>query len=80
VFFRILGRLRNVETIATRAGIRELPRLRKLYGIGRWRKRKGDATVPLDNGVIRNAELHGHEASGIGKTNSRSNAFSTEQP
>ena len=27
--------------------IRELPRLRKLYGEGRWRKRKGFATVKL---------------------------------
>jgi hypothetical protein len=59
--------LRNAETIATGAGIRELPRLRKLCGIGRWRKRKGDATIQLDGGPIRNAELHWYEASGIGK-------------
>ena len=67
MFFRILGRLRNVETIATGTGIRELARIRKLYGIGRWRKRKGDATIQLDNEVIREAELHWYEAAGIGK-------------
>jgi hypothetical protein len=35
----------------TRAGaIRELPRLRKVYDVGRWRKRKGVADVKLPNG------------------------------
>lgn len=65
--FRIVGSLRNVETIATGSGIRELARLRGLYGLGRWRKRKGDATIQLDGGPIRQAELHWYEASGIGK-------------
>jgi hypothetical protein len=38
--FRIVSDISTIETIATGAGIRELPRLRKLYGTGRWRKRK----------------------------------------
>ncbi|MFL5381980.1 MAG: hypothetical protein ACJ8GN_05660 [Longimicrobiaceae bacterium] len=67
MFFRILGPLRNIETIATGTGIRELARLRKLYGIGRWRKRKGDATIELGGRMIREAELHWYEAAGIGK-------------
>jgi hypothetical protein len=67
MFFEILGPLRNVETIATGTGIRELPRLRRMYGLGRWRKRKGDATIQLVDGAIRNAELHWYEASGVGK-------------
>jgi hypothetical protein len=41
--------------------------LRKLYGKGWWRKRKGAADVELPNGRIRRAELHWYEASGIGK-------------
>ena len=57
----------NIETFAIGRSIRELPRLHKLYGKGRWRKRKGIAAVKLPNGTIRKAELHWYEASGIGK-------------
>jgi hypothetical protein len=32
VDFEIVGLLRNIETIASARGIRELPRLRKFYG------------------------------------------------
>jgi hypothetical protein len=67
VFFEICGELAAVETFATGKSIRELPRLRKIYGNGRWRKRKGFADVRLANGTIRKAELHWYEASGIGK-------------
>jgi len=67
MFFKIVGPLRNVETIATGQGIRELPRLRRMYGPGRWRKRKGDATIQLADGAVREAELHWYEASGVGK-------------
>jgi hypothetical protein len=42
-------------------------RLRKQYGPGRWRKLKGIATVKLENGNIRKAEVHWYEAHGIGK-------------
>ena len=41
VNFRILGRISHAETIAQGAGIRELSRLRRIYGPGNWRKRKG---------------------------------------
>jgi hypothetical protein len=67
VFFEIIGELSVVETIATGSGIRELDRLRKLYGRGRWRKRKGIARVRLSDGEIVLAELHWYEAMGIGK-------------
>jgi hypothetical protein len=67
VFFEILGELADVETFAVGKSIRELPRLRKLYGKGRWRKRKGFADVRLPNGTIRKVELHWYEASGIGR-------------
>jgi hypothetical protein len=65
VFFEIRGNITEMETLAVGSGIRELPRLRKLYGRGRWRKRKGIADVELPNGTIRRAELHWYEASGI---------------
>ncbi len=66
MFFEIIGALRNVETFAIGSKIRELPRLRKVYGPGRWRKRKGIADVKLPDGTIKTAELHWYEASGIG--------------
>jgi len=67
VYFEIIGELSAVETIATGSGIRELARLRKYYGRGRWRKRKGIAQVRLASGEIVRAELHWYEATGIGK-------------
>jgi hypothetical protein len=63
----ILGDLTDVETIATGSGIREIARLRKRYGRGRWRKRKGNAEVRLGSGEIVRAEVHWYEATGIGK-------------
>lgn len=47
--------------------IRELDRLIRVYGPGRWRKRKGEAFVRLADGTVRRAELHWYEASGIGR-------------
>jgi len=65
--FTILGSISDVETFATERGIRELPRLRKFYSRGRWRKRKGVATVKLADGTVRLVELHWYEAAGIGR-------------
>lgn len=65
--FEILGEISQVETIATASGIREVARLRKLYGAGRWRKRKGIARVRLPDGSTSLAEIHWYEASGIGR-------------
>ena len=53
--------------MAVGRGIRELARLRKFYGRGRWRKMKGLATIRLSNGRIVDAELHWYEAHGIGR-------------
>ncbi len=65
--FQICGDVTDSETFAIGTSIRELSRLRKVYGKGRWRKRKGVADVKLPNGTIRKAELHWYEASNIGK-------------
>ena len=67
MYFRILGEITDVETIATGSGIRELARLRRRYGRVRWRKRKGVARVELASGAVRLAELHWYEASGKGQ-------------
>ena len=39
--FEILGEVSEVETIAIGSAIRDLSRLKKRYGAGRWRKMKG---------------------------------------
>ena len=65
--FDIVGEIGAIEAIATGSGIRELARLRKMYGQGNWRKMKGIARVSLSSGRIRLAELHWYEAHGIGK-------------
>ena len=65
--FEILGPISDVETFAAGSGIREIARLRRLYGRGRWRTRKGIARVRLADGSIHQAELHWYEAAGIGR-------------
>jgi hypothetical protein len=65
--FEILGEISGIETVAMSSGIREVARLRKLYGRGRWRKRKGVARIRLMDGSIQLAEIHWYEASGIGR-------------
>ena len=65
--FEILGEISDVETFATGSGIREIARLRKIYGRGRWRKRKGIARIRLPDGSTRVAEIHWYEAAGIGR-------------
>jgi hypothetical protein len=67
VGFTIIGGFTGIETIAVGSGIREIARLRKVYGRGRWRKMKGLALVSLPDGTIRRAEVHWYEASGIGR-------------
>jgi len=63
----IVGKIANSETIAVGNAIREIARLRRIYGPGRWRKRKGVALVRLADGTFRQAEVHWYEATGIGK-------------
>ena len=65
--FEIISEISQVEIIAVGSSIRDLPRLNKTYGSGKWRKLKGVATIRLTNGSIRLAELHWYEAHGIGK-------------
>lgn len=63
----IIGAITSIEIIAEGSGIRELVRIRKAYGHGRWKKKKGLANVRLPSGRIVYAEVHWYEAHGIGK-------------
>ena len=65
--FEILGKIEDIETIAVGGRIREVMRLQRQYGRGRWRKLKGTAKVRLSTGEARTAEVHWYEAHGIGR-------------
>lgn len=67
IIFERIGEITNIETIAAGSKIRDIERLRKTYGSGRWRKLKGIALVRLEDGTKSDAELHWYEAHGIGK-------------
>lgn len=67
MYFELIGDVENIETIAVGHAIRDLHRLEKRYGAGRWRKLKGTAQVRLANGMIRLAEVHWYEAHGVGR-------------
>jgi len=67
VKFEVVGEIEKVQTIAAGPGVKIRAVLRKTYGRGRWRKRKGIGTVRLQNGNLRRVELHWYEAHGIGK-------------
>lgn len=65
--FEILDEIAEIETFAAGSGIHEIARLRRRYGRGRWRKRKGVAHVRLMDGSVHLAEIHWYEAAGIGR-------------
>jgi len=65
--FELIGKIANIEAIAVGNSIRDIARLRKMYGAGRWRKLKGIAMVRLPDGTMCEAELHWYEAHGIGR-------------
>jgi hypothetical protein len=63
----IIGHIAGSEAIAVGGKIREIERLRKVYGRGRWRKMKGIALVRLPDGTTSPAEVHWYESHGIGR-------------
>ena len=63
----VIGDITEIETIAVGNSIRDLERLQKKHGRGRWRKLKGVATVRLPDNTTCFAEVHWYEAHGIGK-------------
>ena len=75
--FEVVETIANIEVIAIGRSIRELPRLRRVYGTGRWRKLKGMATVRLTDGMLYRAELHWYEAHGVGKHEMKIKQFLT---
>ncbi len=48
----IIGKIEQIKPIAVGSRIREIARLRKVFGAGRWRKLKGIATVQFEDGTF----------------------------
>ncbi|NCS90588.1 MAG: hypothetical protein COZ80_11125 [Ignavibacteria bacterium CG_4_8_14_3_um_filter_37_9] len=67
MYFEIINEIEEIGIIAVENSIREIERLKKKYGEGRWRKLKGTALVRLQDGTIEKAEIHWYEANGIGQ-------------
>jgi hypothetical protein len=65
--YKSIGEITRIETIAHKHSIREIARLRKLYGGRRWLKRKGFARVVLLDDTEHEAEVHWYEAHGVGR-------------
>jgi hypothetical protein len=73
--FEVLGKIEQIEIIAVGSRIRDIMRLRRQFGPGRWRKLKGIADVRLAGGQIRKAEVHWYEAHGIGRKKMKIKGF-----
>ena len=71
----IVGPITDIETIAAGPAVRQISRLRRQYGRGRWRKLKGVATVGIASGALRRAEIHWYEAHGIGRVRHKIKRF-----
>lgn len=65
--FEIITPLTHVEIIATGRGVEIRRYLERVYGKGRWRKMKGQATVELADGTVCGAKIDRFEAHGIGR-------------
>lgn len=64
--FEIIDKIEKVETIAVGGRIRDIMRIRRQFGPGRWRKLKGIDRVQIAGDSTRKAEVHWYEAHGVG--------------
>ena len=58
--FEIIGNISGIESIASNRGIRDRRRLRKLYGTGRWRKRRQQVSnmqLPAERALLKNIDF-----------------------
>jgi hypothetical protein len=76
VSFQLVGEITEIELIAAGKSIRELKRLRKVYGRGRWRKLKGTAPIKFSDGTIHRGEFIGMRRTELAEKKSKSNGSS----
>lgn len=67
MYFQIIDEIKHKKVVAIGKSIREISRLRKIYGDGKWRKMKGITRVRLSDKTICGVEIHSYEAHGIEK-------------
>lgn len=67
MYFEIIGDIKEIETIATGGKIRDIMRIQRQYGPGKWRKLKGLAKVRFPSGDVHEVELHWYESHGVGR-------------
>ncbi|MBM4442044.1 MAG: hypothetical protein FJ027_16635 [Candidatus Rokubacteria bacterium] len=65
--FVIRGAIESRRVLAAGASVRARYRLNERFGVGRWRKMAGEATIEYDDGTVERAEIHWFEAHGIGR-------------
>jgi len=65
--FKLRSEITSIEQIAGGRSIRDLAKVKKAWGKGRWRSSRGAALVELPTGKVVRAELHWYEAHGIGR-------------
>ena len=56
--FKVIGQIKNIETIASGHGIDILKRLNRIYGNTNWRKLKGICRVELSDGSVVRRSRH----------------------
>jgi len=78
--FAVVGDIERAEIIAVGGQIRDIMRLQRQFGAGRWRKLRGVARVRLADGTIRWAEVHWYEAHGIGRKKLKIKRFLGRKP
>lgn len=67
MYFEVIGNIEEVELIARGKSIRDLKRLRKQFGPGRWRKLKGVGTVRLFDVGYEQRRFTGTKRTALGK-------------
>ena len=72
MFFEILGPITGIETIAQGRAIRERKRLTKVYGRGRWRKRRVSRRFALKTGQLAGQKFIGMKRMASVKKSSKS--------
>ncbi|MCK4763033.1 MAG: hypothetical protein KAW12_12625 [Candidatus Aminicenantes bacterium] len=63
----LISEIYDIEIIAIGRRIRDVRRLKKSYGDGRWRKLKDIADVRLPDGTVGRAEIHWYEMTSVGR-------------
>ena len=66
MFFKIIGGISDIETIASGTSVRERRRIAKALWRAHLEKAEGMATVELPGGNMSYAEVHWYERHGIG--------------